>query len=286
VLGVTGATGELGGRVARRLADLGVAQRLVVRDPSRAPSLPNAAVVEAAGYHDAEAMRAALTGIETLYLVSAAEAPRRVDPAHRRRCRGAAGVGRIVYVSYVSAAPEATFTFARDHFRTEEHIRGSGVLFTFLRSSQYLDFVPFFASADGVIRGPAGSGRVGSVARDDAADVAVAVLTTGAEHDGRTYDATGREALTVAEMAVRLGRFIGREITYVEETLEEARASRAPTGAPAWEIEGWVTSYLAIATGEMDVVGDTVPRLTGHEAQTLEQLLERDPESYAHLAAA
>ena len=47
-----------------------------------------------------------------------------------------------------------------------------------------------------------------------------------------------------------------------------------------------MTSYLAIATGEMDVLTDTVPRLTGHEAQTLEEFLERHPESYAHLVEA
>jgi NAD(P)H dehydrogenase (quinone) len=40
LIAVTGATGVVGGRVARRLADLGVAQRLVVRDPARAPDLP------------------------------------------------------------------------------------------------------------------------------------------------------------------------------------------------------------------------------------------------------
>ena len=148
VLGVTGATGELGGRVARRLADLGIAQRLVVRDPSRAPSLRNTEAVQVPGYHDAEALRAALNGIETLYLVSAGEAPRRID-LHTTAVDAAvaAGVERIVYVSYVSAAADATFTFARDHFRTEERIRSSGVAFTSLRSSQYLDFVPFFASA-------------------------------------------------------------------------------------------------------------------------------------------
>jgi len=40
LIAVTGATGELGGRVAARLAKLGIAQRLVVRDPKRAPRLP------------------------------------------------------------------------------------------------------------------------------------------------------------------------------------------------------------------------------------------------------
>ena len=75
----------------------------------------------------------------------------------------------------------------------------------------------------------------------------------------------------------------GREVTYVQETLEEARASRAPSGAPDWEIEGWVTSYAVIAAGELDVVADTVKRLTGHEPMTLPEFLERHPESWAHL---
>ncbi|HYM57650.1 MAG TPA: NmrA family NAD(P)-binding protein, partial [Solirubrobacteraceae bacterium] len=196
----------------------------------------------------------------------------------------AAGVRRIVYTSFLAAAPDATFTFARDHFHTEEHVRATGAAHTFLRSSLYLDYVPLFCGADGVIRGPAGEGRVAAVARDDIADVVTAVLT-GDGHDGRTYDVTGREALTMAEMAERLGRAAGRPVAYEAETLEQARASRAPSGAPAWEIEGWVTSYAAIATGEMDVVSDTVRRVAGHEPQTLSEWLRRNPESYAHLRA-
>ncbi len=80
-----------------------------------------------------------------------------------------------------------------------------------------------------------------------------------------------------------LTHFTGREVAYVEETLEEARASRAPSGAPDWEIEGWVTSYAAIADGTLDVVTDTVVRLTGHEPMTLPEFLEAHPESWAHL---
>src|SRR3954466_1774074 len=57
LIAVTGATGGMGGRVARRLAALGAAQRLVVRDPSRAPDLPGADVRQIAGYHDAEGIR-------------------------------------------------------------------------------------------------------------------------------------------------------------------------------------------------------------------------------------
>jgi NAD(P)H dehydrogenase (quinone) len=283
MIGVTGATGHLGGRVARHLAERGIEQRLIVRDASRAPSLPGAEVAEASNYGDGDAMRRALEGVDTLFLVSAGEHPDRVS-LHRSAvdAAAAAGVERVVYTSFLGAAPDATFTFARDHFHTEEHIRAAGLGSTFLRDSMYLDYVPFFAGADGVIRGPAGNGRVGAAARDDIADVAVVVLLD-AEHEGRTYEVTGREAITTAEAAEVLTRVAGREVVYVEETLEEARASRAPSGAPDWEIEGWVTSYAAIADGSLDVVTDTVARLAGHEPMTLPEFLQVHPESWAHL---
>jgi NAD(P)H dehydrogenase (quinone) len=52
-------------------------------------------------------------------------------------------------------------------------------------------------------------------------------------------------------------------------------------------VEGWVTSYAAIAAGEMDVVSDTVSELTGHAPmETLADFLRRHPESYQHLLTA
>jgi uncharacterized protein YbjT (DUF2867 family) len=142
--------------------------------------------------------------------------------------------------------------------------------------------VPFLAGADGVIRGPAGDGRVAAVARDDIADVALAALLEPA-HEGQTYALSGREAFTLTEAAEILTRHTGREVTFVNETLEEARESRRPSGAPAWEIEGWVTTYAAIAAGELDVVTDHVERIAGHPPMTLTELLQRHPESWEHL---
>ena len=78
VLAVTGSTGNVGGRVARLLTTAGVPQRLVVRDPARAPALPGATVVTA-HYADPQAARKALDGVETLFMVSGAEAADRVD---------------------------------------------------------------------------------------------------------------------------------------------------------------------------------------------------------------
>ena len=99
-----------------------------------------------------------------------ASRPGRPAPCVHRRGAVAAGVAHLVYTSFYGAAPDATFTLARDHWATEEHIRASGLAFTFLRDNLYADFLPLMADEHGVIRGPAGDGRVAAVAIDDVAD--------------------------------------------------------------------------------------------------------------------
>jgi hypothetical protein len=113
-------------------------------------------------------------------------------------------------------------------------------------------------SPKGVIRGPAGEGRLAPVSRDDLADVATAILTVSGEHDGKTYELTGPELLGVAEFAERLSTYTGSALRYAEETVEEAWESRRPCGAPDREIEGWVSSYLAMADGSLAVKTDAV----------------------------
>jgi NAD(P)H dehydrogenase (quinone) len=282
MIAVTGATGGIGGQVARALAAGGAEQRLVVRDAARAPSL--GAEVAEATYRDGAAMRAALAGVDTLFLVSGSESRDRVQE-HFSAVDAAADarVRRIVYLSFMGAAPDAVFTFARDHAATEERIRATGLEHTFLRSCMYADMVPVFTSPEGVIQGPAGHGRVAWVARDDVGDVAAAVVADGAEHAGRTYDVTGPEALTMEETAAILSEAVGREVRYEEETLEEARESRRPSGAPDWEIEGWVTSYAVIAAGALETVSDTVQRIAGHPPRSLAEFLREHPDSHAHL---
>jgi NAD(P)H dehydrogenase (quinone) len=266
VIAVTGASGFVGGTTARLLAEQGAPLRLVVRDAARAPEL-GADVRVASRYGALDEMRAALDGADTLFLVPAEESADRVEQ-HKTAVDAAvaAGVRRIVYLSFVDASPDATFTLVRHHWETEEHIRASGLAWTFPRMNLYLDFVPNMVSPDGEIAGPAGDGRAAVVARADVA-AASAVLLTSEGHDGKTYDITGREALSMAEMASLL------DARYRDETLEEAWASRASYGAPDWQVEAWITTYRAIAVGELAAVSDDVKRLTGREPITLAEFL-------------
>ena len=270
-IAVTGATGGLGGRVARRLAMRGVAQRLVVRDPTRAPALDGAEVVTGE-YHDGEAMRRAFDGMRTVFLVSGAEARDRLDQ-HRTAvdAAAAAGVERVVYTSFVGAVADATFTLVRDHFHTEEHLRASGMAAVMLRDSMYTDFLPFMA-AGGELRGPAGDGRFAPVTRDDIADVAEIVLLDPS-HDGTTLDLTGPDLVTMAEVAALLTEVTGTHVAFVDETVEEAYASRASYGAPDYEVTGWVTSYLAVREGELEVLSDDVARVAGHPPTSIRTFL-------------
>ena len=183
-----------------------------------------------------EPVRTALAGIDTVFMVSAAETPHRVQQ-HVTFIDAAveAGVGRIVYVSFFGASPTATFTLARDHWATEEHLRSAGVAYTILRDNIYADFTPHFIGTDGNIRGPAGDGRAAVVGQTDIADVAAAVLSGDGAYDGRTLNLTGPEALTMYQIAAILSDHLGRTVSYIPETIDEAYASRAVYGAPPWQ---------------------------------------------------
>lgn len=253
-------------------------QRLVVRDPARAPALP-AAEVATADYAQDDAIRRALAGTGTLYLVSAEESADRVS-VHRAAVRAALAVGveRVVYTSFIGAAPDATFTLARDHHVTEVALRETGMRCVFLRDGLYMDVLPHFAGEDGVIRGPAGAGRLTPVARDDIADVSVQVLLDDG-HDDATYDLTGPESLTMTEVAERITATTGRQVSFHDETVAEAYASRRALGAPDWQVEAWVSTYLAVAAGEMDVTSDAVERVLGRPPISFSEHLRIHPPS-------
>src|SRR5690606_12499 len=117
------------------------------------------------------------------------------------------------------------------------------------------------------------------------ADVAASILVDGDDAD-RTYDVTGPEAFSMADAARIIGRACGRDIGYHEETLEEAYASRASYDANEYEVIGWVSSYEAIAAGELSAVSDTVERVTGHAPMGLPEYLQRHPAAIARLSGA
>lgn len=274
---VTSATGHIGGLVAHLLAEQEVPLKLLVRDRS-STHIPEIAEtnIHVAHYGEFDQCVRALVGTQSLLMVSAAESADRVDQ-HRIFIDAArtADVQHVVYTSFFGASDDATFTLARDHAATEAHLKASGLSHTILRDNLYLDFLPLLAGEDGVIRGPASDGKVSAVARSDIARCAASVLLSPDDHCGVTYDLTGREALGLADVAEIVSTATGIATSYYDESLEEAFASRSTYGAPDWQVEAWVSTYTAIAAGELAAVTDDVENLIGRPPMTLTELLAR-----------
>ena len=158
---VTGASGYVGGLVARELASRGEPIRLVVRDAARAPGLDGAEVVEA-DYGDADSLAGALGAGDRVFMVSMHQGPERRLELHRCFVDAAAraGVAHLVYLSFLGAGAGAVFVHARSHGATETMLRQSGVPWTSIRNGMYADEILGWFDPDGAARETGGDGRM------------------------------------------------------------------------------------------------------------------------------
>lgn len=273
-IAITGVTGKLGSKVAQLISEQGISARHLARNPQRAALYDNAELVQAAFENSLETVEA-LKGIDVLLMVSASESPNRLqqhfaflDAAHE------AGVKHIVYTSFYNAATEATFTLARDHAKTEKYIKERGFTYTFLRDNFYLDFFLDLCLNNGEIRGPAGNGKVSAVARQDVSEVATTILAKPDKWKNQLLNMTGPADLSMADIVHFVSEQKGEIIPYIDESIEEAYASRKAWPAQDWEYDAWVSTYTAIKEGKQAGVSSDIERVLGRPATSLEQLVK------------
>jgi NAD(P)H dehydrogenase (quinone) len=273
VIVVTGSTGRVGGLVARELARRGEPMRLLVRDPARAPH-PDGAEVVVADYGDTQSLEAALHEGDRVFMVSLwIGGPIRLN-LHRSFVEAAtrAGVGHVVYLSFVNARPDAVFSHAREHGATERMLQDSGLPWTAIRNSMYADDIPGWFDPDGVAREPGNGARMSFSYRPELAEAIAAVLTEGG-HDGNVYDVTTPESVSMADLARIASEVTGAPYRYEpisdEEWIERWRAQ----SRPGWALEAGRTSYEALRAGELDVVSDDYRRLTGRQPKTIADVI-------------
>lgn len=269
---MTGATGNVGSQVVRELEARGEAIRAFVRDESRARSLLGGEVELAIGdFDDPASLPDALRGIEAVFL-SSADGPRKVEQetalieAARR-----AGVRRIVKCSTVLARAGSALPPFDWHGRIEERLLASGVESVILRSCFFTTNLLAAAEAvraTGTLVAPAGNGRVAMVdPRDTAAVAAVALTQSG--HDGRTYELTGPEAVTYAEVAAALSRATGFTIAYADVPDAVAAQEIAAAGLPDWLAAHLAALFPLIREDALAATTRTVRELTGREPRSV-----------------
>jgi uncharacterized protein YbjT (DUF2867 family) len=265
MLVVTGSTGHVGRLVAEELAVLGLPQRLLVRDPRRAPQVPGAEVV-VADYADPASLRAALGEGDRVFMVSLHEGPADRVPHHRNfvEAAAAAGVAQVVYLSFVAAGPDAIFLHARSHGETERMLADAGLKLTAIRNSMYADDIPGWFDAEGTNTVPGGDGRMSFSYRPELAR-AIAVTLTEPGHAGKVYNIVTPQSVSMTELAEIAWAVSGANYRYAPTSDAAWEARWRARGKEEWAIEAGLTSYAALRAGEFDVTSDHYRTLTGED---------------------
>ncbi len=267
---ITGAGGHVGGLIADILSGRGEQMRLLTRDPSQLPERAGAETVRIEGFEDTAAVAAALGEGDRVFMVAMHSSVEDREREHRAfvDVAVAAEVGQLVYLSCLGAGPEAVFLHGRSHGATETMIEESGLPFTFVRMSMWTDDIPNWFDPDGVIRAPAGDGRISFTYRPEIAGVIAATLTEDG-HFGRVYDVTGPERVSMPELAAVAAEVTGDDYRCEPQDRDVWKAKRLAMGRPEWAVEAGLSSWDALHAGEFDVVSDTVRDLARVEPITV-----------------
>jgi uncharacterized protein YbjT (DUF2867 family) len=270
---VTGSTGRVGGLVARRLESGGHPMRLLVREPDRAPKIKGAQV-QVAEYGSPEALARGLQKGDRVFMVSIWIGGDVRLHLHRSFIEAAAraDVAQLVYLSFVNAGPNAIFSHAREHGATEEMLKASGVPWAAVRNSMYADDIPGWFDPDGVAREPGDEARMSFSYRPELADVIAAMLTSPG-HDGKVYNITTPESVSMRELAQTASQVTGETYDYAPISDAEWIERWKAQGRPEWALEAGLTSYEALRAGELDVVSDDYEKVTGRKPASIAQII-------------
>lgn len=274
-IAITGITGNLGGMVARLCKKNKIEVRNLARNIEKAEKLGFSNVFKSSYDKSADTVKS-LEGIEVLFMVSGSENPNRVQQ-HKDFIDAAkvAGVSHVIYLSFYNASKNSIFTLGRDHYATEEYIKENGFKYTFLRDNFYADFFVDLCREYGEIKGPAGNGKASAVVRSDVSEVAAKILENPGKWENQTLNMTGPEELSMTEIVKVVSEYFGKEIKYIEETVEEAYESRKIWKAEQWEYDSWVSTYTAIAENEQSGISNDIEKVLGRKATSLVEYLEK-----------
>jgi len=278
MMAVTGASGQLGRLVIESLLTRHPADHIVavVRDAAKVADLQARGVqVRLADYNHADALVAALQGVDKLLLISSSEVGQRV-PQHRNVITAAqrAGVGLVAYTSILHA-DRSPMGLATEHRETEALLRASGLPHVLLRNGWYTENYTAGVPAAlqyGAVLGSAGDGKISSAARADYAVAAAAVLSLD-DQAGRVYELAGDEAYTLSELAAEIARQAGQPVVYRDLPEAAYEAALLQAGLPGFLAAMLAESDVGAAKGGLFDDGRELSRLIGRPTTPLAEVV-------------
>ncbi|HJV27297.1 MAG TPA: SDR family oxidoreductase [Aromatoleum sp.] len=280
---VTGATGQLGQRIVQRLAarlpHAGAGQLAVsVRDPARATQLAARGIdVRQGNFDNVDTLATAFSGIDRLVLIST-DGPKAVRIAqHGRAIESArkAAVKHIFYTSFQDAAENSPSEFAQVHAATESLLATCGIAHTILRNGLYADFLPMtLASAlqTGVLRLPAGTGKVSFISRNELAE-AIAAAALAPRLEKGLYELTGQTSHDFTEIAAKVGAATGKPLRYEAIGEDEYAQLLEQAQMPAWLARAMATMYTAASENRFARCSNDFAALVGHPPKSIDCLV-------------
>jgi uncharacterized protein YbjT (DUF2867 family) len=266
---VSGAPGNVGTELVHRLAARGEHVRVVLHRTHESPFADLTGVETVSGdLGDSASLAKVVDGADRVF-VNSTVGPAILAQNSLIAVARQAGAERIVKLSWIGAAEDSIVRFARWHAQTEHHLKESGVPFTILRANAFMQNYTRLITqgSERTFHGAAGEGKASLVDARDVAAVAAIVLTESG-YEGQTYDVTGSEALSNAEIASIVGQATGREIHYINLSRDEMAEGYDHAGLrEAWADE-LVEADRLRQEGYLAAVSNVVATLTGSSPVT------------------
>jgi uncharacterized protein YbjT (DUF2867 family) len=280
---ITGGTGTSGKPIVQQLATGSVACRVLVRNPLKAQQELNLPGVSFArgDFNDRASLEAACAGVECALLNSDASPDQVRMQSNFIKAAKKAGVRLVVKFSVQAASPTARFSFGRWHGITEEELKASGMAWTMLQPTFFMQNLLGMADsirASGAFHQPAGDGKAPYVDVRDIAAVAVKALTEPG-HESKSYPITGPADLSCNDIAAAISKATGKPVTYVDVPRAAAKDAMLKSGLPGWRAESLCELMDLLKEGAMAGPTDVVRTVAKRQPITFDEFAR------AHVAA-
>lgn len=265
---VTGATGRVGSEVVKALAGSTHRVRIAARGEKAAAMRRAGLETVEMDFRRPESINAALKDVDKAFLLTAVT-PDMVELGSAFVAAAKqAGVKQIVKLSGAGAETKAS-ELLRWHRQVEEAIEASGMAYTFVRPTSFMQNYAHLAQsikAQGVYYLPHGDAKIAMVdARDVAAVAARALAQDG--HEGQAYTVTGPAAISDHEVAEILSGVLGTKVTYVDVPEEAAYSGMVGMGMPEVLASARVELFRMEREGYVGAVSQAVEQVTGRPAR-------------------
>jgi uncharacterized protein YbjT (DUF2867 family) len=278
---ITGATGTIGQEVARALLAAKQDVRIVARDPNKVTELKElGAEVVAGDLEDKASLERAFQGGDRLFLLTGFVEDCVPQVKNAVEAAKAAGVSFILRMSAAGADPNSPHVLAKHHGTSEDLVKDSGLRWAVIRPNFFMDNVLNYTGstikAQSAFYGAAGEGKSAYVSSRDVGESAAAILQDPEKHAGKTFDLSGGEAVSEADVARFASEAAGREIKYINLSSDDFRGGAASNGLPGWMVDAMVGLENIKANSWAAGTSTSVQDLTGRPPETFKQYFERN----------